>query len=118
MRTARILPVLAVAASIAAAAPASSSARPIDERPDASSAGRCYQLNPPVAGRPRGSHRVLCGPTGLDSPVTVSELHSQSPAGAARREVVTLGVAVAGLALSAAALIAGRRRSHRPGAHV
>jgi hypothetical protein len=58
MRTALITLAAAVALALA---PASSSARPIQDRAPASHLDRCYQLNPVVPGQPRGVHRVPCG---------------------------------------------------------
>jgi hypothetical protein len=60
MLTTRVLTVLATAVALALA-PAASSARPIQERAEASHLDRCYQLNPVVPGQPRGVHRVPCG---------------------------------------------------------
>lgn len=65
MPTTRVLTLLAAAAAAALVAlvlaPASSPARPIQERAQASHRAYCYQLNPVVPGLPRGVHRVLCG---------------------------------------------------------
>ena len=60
MLTTRVLTSFAAAVALAIA-PASSSARPIEDRADKSHPDRCYQLNPIVPGQPRGVHRVPCG---------------------------------------------------------
>lgn len=62
MLTTRVLTLLAAAAVALVLAPASSHARPIQERAQESHLDGCYQLNPVVSGQPRGAHRVLCGP--------------------------------------------------------
>jgi hypothetical protein len=61
MLTTRVITSLATVAVAVAFAPASSSARPIQERAQQPRLDRCYQLNPVVPGQPRGSHRVPCG---------------------------------------------------------
>ncbi len=60
MLTTRVLTSFAAAVALALA-PASSSARPLQDRAAQSHPARCYQLNPIVPGQPRGVHRVPCG---------------------------------------------------------
>jgi hypothetical protein len=114
MRMSVLLTPLVVAAAIAVAAPASSSARPIDQVPAAAAVERCYQLNPVVPDEARGRHQVPCGPTGTaatnSGPVAVSEVRPASSGGISW-DAVAVGFAVVGLVLSAAALLG--RRSYR-----
>jgi hypothetical protein len=60
MLTTRVLASFAAAVALAIA-PASSGARPIEDRANTSHPVRCYQLNPVVPGQLRGVHRVPCG---------------------------------------------------------
>lgn len=120
MRLTRTFTPLVAAVCIAAAAPASSSGRPMtDVVPVKPHIGRCYQLNPIAPGQPRGRHRVLCGdagalvPTGDLDEATVSALRSQTSGGDIPWDTIALGVAAAALALSAAAVTDGRRRARR-----
>lgn len=118
MRTTRTLTALAVAASIAAAAPALSSARPIDSVTVKQHHHSCYQLGPAVGNSAPTRHRVVCGVTTGPVPaddsdtVTAATLHAE-PSGGFPWEIVAIGIALTGLALSAAAVTAGRQRRSR-----
>jgi hypothetical protein len=109
MHTIRTLTALAVAASIAAAGPATSSARPIDAVSVKQHGHSCYQLGPIVGNSARTRHRVLCD---RGDAVTVAKLHSE-PSGGFPWKTVAIGIALTGLALSAAAMTAGRQRRSR-----
>jgi hypothetical protein len=118
MRITRTLTALAVATSIAAAAPATSSARPIDGVTIKHHGQNCYQTGPIVGNSAGTRHRVLCDVVGGPVPanrgdaVTVAKLHSE-PSGGFPWETVAIGIALTGVALSAAAVTTGRQRRSR-----
>jgi hypothetical protein len=118
MRTARTLTALAMAVAITAASPAASSARPIDSVTVKQHGHTCYQLGPIRGNSARIRHRVTCGVVGGPVPadraaaLTVTKLHAE-PSRGFPWEPVAIGIALSGLALSAAAVTAGRQRRSR-----
>jgi hypothetical protein len=119
MHITRTLTPLAVAAGIAGASPASSSARFLDETaPVRQHLERCYQLDPIATEGRRAMHRVPCGePTrgAQEAAVTVSKLHAAPPRRDSPWDAIALAAAGSGLVLSAAAVALARApRTRRP----
>jgi hypothetical protein len=109
----RIAHTLALAALIAGAVPAASTARPIDgTRPARAHVERCFQLNQAVPGTARGSHRVRCDPATVAElparPAVVTTLHDE-PAGI-QWATIAFAIATAALLLSVTALTMARHR--------